>query len=112
MVSIFAMQLAAKCFFYFARAHELNGTANAIRAFGGTFHPLTVAYILLSATCTGPCARHVSARTSQLRSASDMRCDVYRCHLRQAVLINALLRNYLQENLIEQVRLSFRISSS
>eukprot|EP00051_Salpingoeca_urceolata_P010887 m.133785 g.133785 ORF g.133785 m.133785 type:complete len:501 (-) comp16895_c1_seq1:177-1679(-) len=64
--------IAAKCYFYFARAFELNGQSGKIR----------------------------STLYGALRTAT-LRCD----EVGQSVLLNLLLRNYLEDNLVEQAKL-------
>ena len=69
--SRFRLQIAAKAYFYFARAHELHGASRSIRG-----------------------DLHAALRTATLRADEPA----------QAVLMNALLRNYLEDNLVDQAQ--------
>jgi len=64
-------EIAAKAYFYFARAHELHGASRSIRG-----------------------DLHAALRTATLRADEPA----------QAVLMNALLRNYLEDNLVDQAQ--------
>eukprot|EP00039_Didymoeca_costata_P018646 m.334350 g.334350 ORF g.334350 m.334350 type:complete len:500 (+) comp17340_c0_seq1:25-1524(+) len=64
-------EIAAKCYFYFARAHELDNLSHTIRG-----------------------NLHTALRTATLRAD----------HPGQAMLLNLLLRNFLNDNLYDQAQ--------